>query len=152
MYSSRNILYFNSVQTQTFHTLYHKQASVLIGAPTGSGKTILAEFGVWNALRTFPERRIVYIAPLKALVKERILDWQEDLARLESKLLHFQEMKSLRMQDLNTCHVFVTTPEKWDSMSRQWPLRAFIQQISLVVIDEIHLLLQSNVDMSLKQL
>ena len=87
LYSSRNILYFNSVQTQTFHTLYHKQSSVLIGAPTGSGKTFLAELGIWNALRTFPERRVVYIAPLKALVRERIHDWQEKFSKIGIKVV-----------------------------------------------------------------
>lgn len=35
--------HFNAVQTQIFHTLYHRNDNVLLGAPTGSGKTIAAE-------------------------------------------------------------------------------------------------------------
>ena len=35
--------FFNSVQTQFFHTLYHTYRNVLLGAPTGSGKTVAAE-------------------------------------------------------------------------------------------------------------
>jgi replicative superfamily II helicase len=31
--------YFNPIQTQLFHTLYHTDYNVLLGAPTGSGKT-----------------------------------------------------------------------------------------------------------------
>lgn len=30
-------LFFNPIQTQIFHTLYHTDVNVLLGAPTGSG-------------------------------------------------------------------------------------------------------------------
>lgn len=33
---------FNAVQTQVFHTMYHTDENVFLGAPTGSGKTIAA--------------------------------------------------------------------------------------------------------------
>ena len=36
--------HFNPIQTQLFHTLYHTDRNVLLGAPTGSGKTL--EFGI----------------------------------------------------------------------------------------------------------
>ena len=32
--------YFNPIQSQIFHALYHTDKNVLLGAPTGSGKTI----------------------------------------------------------------------------------------------------------------
>ena len=32
-----NFLHFNPIQTQAFHTLYHTDGNVLMGAPTGSG-------------------------------------------------------------------------------------------------------------------
>ena len=37
---------FNPIQTQLFHVLYHSDAPVLLGAPTGSGKTIVAEIAL----------------------------------------------------------------------------------------------------------
>ena len=40
--------YFNPIQTQVFHTLYHSDSSVLLGAPTGSGKTIAAELAIFR--------------------------------------------------------------------------------------------------------
>ena len=40
--------YFNPIQTQAFHTLYHSDANVLLGAPTGSGKTIAAELAIFR--------------------------------------------------------------------------------------------------------
>jgi hypothetical protein len=39
--------YFNPVQTQIFHTLYKTEHNALIGAPTGSGKTVAAELAMW---------------------------------------------------------------------------------------------------------
>lgn len=40
--------------------------SVLVAAPTGAGKTVVAEFGVFLAMRQ-PNAKIFYTAPIKAL-------------------------------------------------------------------------------------
>ena len=63
-------------QTQIFHTLYYTDHNVLLGAPTGSGKTIAAELAIFRVFRETPKAKVVYIAPLKALVRERIEDWK----------------------------------------------------------------------------
>ena len=36
--------------------------------------------------------------------------------------------------------VILTTPEKWDGVSRSGQTRNFVQNVALIVIDEIHLL------------
>jgi replicative superfamily II helicase len=43
----RRFEYFNPIQTQVFHTLYETDNNVLLGAPTGSGKTVAAELALW---------------------------------------------------------------------------------------------------------
>lgn len=50
---------------QAFHTLYHTDESVLLGAPTGSGKTISAELAMLRAFSAHPGAKVIYIAPLK---------------------------------------------------------------------------------------
>jgi activating signal cointegrator complex subunit 3 len=45
---------------------------------------------------------------------------------------------------LNKAHVLVTTPEKWDGISRNWQHRNYVQKVSLVIFDEIHLLGQDR--------
>ena len=42
--------HFNPIQTQIFHTLYHTETNVLLGAPTGSGKTIAAEIAMFKVI------------------------------------------------------------------------------------------------------
>lgn len=71
--------YFNPVQTQVFHTLYHTDHNVLLGAPTGSGKTVAAELAMLRVFEKYSGGKCVYIAPLKALVRERIADWRQRL-------------------------------------------------------------------------
>ena len=55
----------NCLPAQAFHTLYHSDESVLLGAPTGSGKTISAELAMLRAFRAHPGGKVIYIAPLK---------------------------------------------------------------------------------------
>jgi ATP-dependent RNA helicase HelY len=46
--------------------------SVLVAAPTGTGKTVVAEFGIWLALQQ--GKRVIYTAPLKALSNQKFRD------------------------------------------------------------------------------
>lgn len=57
--------HFNPIQTQIFHSLYHSDENVLVGAPTGSGKTVAAELAIFRLFREHPTQKAVYIAPLK---------------------------------------------------------------------------------------
>ena len=53
---------FNPIQTQVFTTLYTTSDNVFVGAPTGSGKTVCAEFAILHMLDETPDGRCVYIA------------------------------------------------------------------------------------------
>lgn len=133
--------HFNPIQTQIFHCLYHTDTNVLLGAPTGSGKTIAAEIAIFRVFNVYPTGKVVYIAPLKALVRERIDDWKD---RLESKLgIKVVELTGDVTPDakaIRESRVIVTTPEKWDGISRSWQTREYVKDVALIVIDEIHLL------------
>lgn len=48
--AQRRYQHFNPIQTQLFHVLYHSDESVLLGAPTGSGKTAVAEIAIMRML------------------------------------------------------------------------------------------------------
>ncbi|PHH64830.1 hypothetical protein CDD81_3896 [Ophiocordyceps australis] len=133
--------FFNPMQTQIFHTLYHTPANVLLGSPTGSGKTVAAELAMWWAFRERPGSKVVYIAPMKALVRERVKDWGERLARpLGLRLVELTGDQTPDRRSIEEADIMVTTPEKWDGISRAWQSRGYVRQVSLVIIDEIHLL------------
>lgn len=50
--------HFNPIQTQIFHTLYHTDTNVLLGAPTGSGKTIAAEMAMFRVFNKYPSSKV----------------------------------------------------------------------------------------------
>ena len=133
--------YFNPIQSQIFHTLYYSDKNVLLGAPTGSGKTIAAEIAMFKVFRDYPEGKVVYIAPLKALVRERMDDWRVRLQeKLQKSVVELTGDITPDVKAILKASVIVTTPEKWDAVSRSWQTRSFVQAVRLIVIDEIHLL------------
>lgn len=133
--------HFNPIQTQIFHCLYHTDNNVLLGAPTGSGKTIAAEIAMFRVFNQYPTQKVVYIAPLKALVRERINDWKVRLEeKLGKKVVELTGDVSPDIQAIANASVIVTTPEKWDGISRSWQTRTYVKNVALIIIDEIHLL------------
>lgn len=133
--------YFNPMQTMTFHSLYNTNSSVFVGSPTGSGKTVVAELAIWHAFNEFPGSKIVYIAPMKALVRERVDDWRQRISKnTEHKLVELTGDSLPEAKEIREADIIITTPEKFDGISRNWQTRKFVQQISLVIMDEIHLL------------
>lgn len=136
-----NFSHFNPIQTQIFHCLYHTENNVLLGAPTGSGKTIAAEIAMFRVFREHPGCKVVYIAPLKALVRERIIDWKVRLEeRLGKRVVELTGDVTPDIKIIASASVIVTTPEKWDGISRSWQTRSYVKKVALIVIDEIHLL------------
>merc|ERR1719312_1961599 len=136
-----NFSHFNPIQTQLFHALYHSDKNVLLGAPTGSGKTIVAELAMFRVFKQRPKAKVVYIAPMKALVRERMSDWKKRLEiKLEKKVVELTGDVTPDARAIAGASVIVTTPEKWDGVSRSWQTRNFVQDVALIVIDEIHLL------------
>ena len=48
------------------------------------------------------------------------------------------------MRAVAQASLIVTTPEKWDGVSRSWQTRSYVKSVNLLVIDEIHLLGELN--------
>ena len=137
----RRFQFFNPMQTQIFHALYHTSANILLGSPTGSGKTVAAELAMWWAFREKPGSKVVYIAPMKALVRERVQDWRKRLTQqMGLKLVELTGDNTPDTRTIRNADIIITTPEKWDGISRSWQTRSYVRQVSLVIIDEIHLL------------
>lgn len=133
--------YFNPMQTTVFHTLYNTNENVFVGSPTGSGKTVVAELAIWHAFRDYPGKKIVYIAPMKALVRERVDDWRKRITPVTGdRVVELTGDSIPDSRDIRDSTIVITTPEKFDGISRNWQTRQFVQDVSLVIMDEIHLL------------
>ncbi|CAJ1975360.1 unnamed protein product [Sphenostylis stenocarpa] len=133
--------HFNPIQTQTFHVLYHTDNNVLLGAPTGSGKTISAELAMFRLFNTHPDMKVIYIAPLKAIVRERMSDWQKRLvSQLGKKMVEMTGDFTPDLTALMSANIIISTPEKWDGISRNWHTRSYVTKVGLMILDEIHLL------------
>ncbi|KAJ3669612.1 hypothetical protein LUZ60_011562 [Juncus effusus] len=136
--------HFNPIQTQVFNLLYNTDDNVLVAAPTGSGKTICAEFALLRTYQNSKETgqmRIVYIAPIEALAKERCRDWKEKFeSRLGIRVVELTGETTTDLKLLEKGNVIISTPEKWDALSRRWKQRKLVQQVSLFIVDELHLI------------
>jgi replicative superfamily II helicase len=83
-------------------------------APTGSGKTLAAELALWSTFRDSPRSKVVYIAPLKALVRERVQDWGKRLChQLGRTLVELTGDFTPDLKSLQRADIIITTPEKW---------------------------------------
>ncbi|KAL8850716.1 MAG: hypothetical protein Q9221_004364 [Calogaya cf. arnoldii] len=133
---------FNKVQTQVFSSLYSSNDSVFVGAPTGSGKTICAEFALLRHWATQASGRAVYIAPFQELVDQRLADWQERLSKVAGgkQIVKLTGETTADLKILEKGDVVLATPSQWDVLSRQWQRRKNVQTVQLFIADELHML------------
>ncbi|XP_054088517.1 probable ATP-dependent DNA helicase HFM1 [Zeugodacus cucurbitae] len=148
---------FNAVQSSLLNVLLHTNRSVVLSAPTGSGKTVAFELAIVRMLHDLAHDtnsaqeqctrvtpvKAVYVAPIKALCAERFDDWNRRFKiRLGIECLLITGDSELdELARLHSAQVIITTPEKWDSLTRHWrDCRDVISSIRLFLIDEVHLL------------
>jgi superfamily II RNA helicase len=104
--------------------------SVLVAAPTGSGKTVVAEYAVFLALAE--QRRVFYTTPLKALSNQKFGDFCRRLGREQVGLLTGDN-------SINPdAPVVVMTTEVLRNMIYADPKR--LSGLAFVVLDEVHYL------------
>lgn len=139
----------NRVQSQVYETAMLSPENMLLCAPTGAGKTnvamltILHELGLHrreDGSLNLKEFKIVYVAPMKALVAEMVGNLGSRLKPFGVNVRELTGDLSLSRQQIDDTQVIVTTPEKWDIITRKSGDRTYTQLVKLLIIDEIHLL------------
>ncbi|MEE6210821.1 DEAD/DEAH box helicase [Salarchaeum sp. III] len=134
---------FNEMQSAAAPALLDTAENVVASAPTGSGKTALAELAICRTLRE--NGTAVFIAPLRALTNEKESEWErfEDLGYSVYVVTGERDLNPRRAERAD---VLVMTPEKLDSATRKHdsPRYSFVTDVDLVVIDEVHLLDSEN--------
>lgn len=122
---------------------------VVISLPTSSGKTLIAEFRILQALNQFDHERgwVAYLAPTRALVNQLTRRLRRDFANIKCKVekvspaleIDALEADILREQERDEqFRILVTTPEKFDLMLRNGWEKEIGRPLTLVVVDEAH--------------
>ncbi|WP_165447540.1 DEAD/DEAH box helicase [Rhizobium ruizarguesonis] len=123
--------------------------AVVVSLPTSSGKTLIAQFRMLQALNQFDSDRgwVAYIAPTRALVNQICARLRRDFAPLGivvERLSPALEIDGVEAQllseteDANAFRVVVTTPEKLDMLLRGGWEAKIGRPLTLVVVDEAH--------------
>jgi len=105
--------------------------SVLVAAPTGAGKTIVAEFAVFLAMRE-PNAKVFYTAPMKALSNQKFQELVEEYG---------PESVGLLTGDTNVnsrARIVVMTTEVLRNML--YADSDLLTDLAYVVMDEVHYL------------
>lgn len=158
---------FNHFQSEMVKWMYDTDDNVVVSAPTGAGKStifeiamakfftmdLLAQDATMSSHQTHAlskARKIVYIAPSKALCEERYDDWSRRLQDLQlgikvAMITGDSADPGLSFGDLASAHLVISTPEKWDSMTRRWQENFYLMaSVKLLLVDEVHLLGESD--------
>jgi activating signal cointegrator complex subunit 3 len=117
-------------------------------APTGAGKTNIAMITVLHEIGQHlkygvlqkDEFKIVYVAPMKALAAEMTSAFSRRLAPLGVVVKELTGDMQLTKRELEETQMIVTTPEKWDVITRKSNDMALATLVKLLIIDEVHLL------------
>src|SRR5437016_14232501 len=114
--------------------------SILVSAPTASGKTLIAILAIIKHLLG-KRGKIVYLSPLKALASEKFSEFKKlgsiDFGRKIRVEISTGDF-DLTDKNLGKNDILVLTNEKMDSVIRHGA--EWINDISLVIADEVHLL------------
>ena len=142
----------NYIQSRIYKRAIGSDKSLLICAPTGAGKTNIALLTMLREIMKYPlsdgsgfdtsKFKIIYVAPIKALVQEVVENFSKKLSRPPYDLV-VEELTGdhqLDQKQISRAQLIVCTPEKWDIVTRKSLDRLYTKLVRLVIFDEIHLL------------
>lgn len=105
----------------------NRDTSVMVTAPTGAGKTVIAEYAVEKCLRE--NRRVIYTAPIKALSNQKYRDFYAEYGEKIGIVTGDVVLNPHAQVLLMTTEIFRNTI--FDNIER-------LQDVSYVIFDEIH--------------
>jgi helicase len=115
--------------------------NLVLSSPTASGKTLIAELCAMNHIMEH-RGKVVYLTPLRALAWEKYENFQKysslEKSRGQNIRIGISTGDTERSSYLPNNDVLITTNEKCDSLLRN--RNPWMDQVSLVIADEIHLI------------
>ena len=105
----------------------NRDTSVIVTAPTGAGKTVIAEYAVEKCIQE--DRRVIYTAPIKALSNQKYRDFYAEYGEKIGIVTGDVVLNPYAQVLLMTTEIFRNTI--FDDIER-------LQDVSYVIFDEIH--------------
>lgn len=122
--------------------------TVVVNLPTSSGKTLIAEFRILQALNQFSDQNgwVVYTVPTRALVNQIYIRLKKDFSQAPLSLkvekmsgaLEIDAFEENLISEQADFNILVTTYEKLGLLIRQGIEKKLGRPLSLVVVDEAH--------------
>ncbi len=133
---SKNITELRPAQVKAIGAGLLEGKNLLVCTPTASGKTLIAELAMLSSVLS-GKGKAIYIVPLKALASEK---YREFTARYKDVAKIALSIGDTDASDgyLENYDIILTTSEKLDSLLRHHT--PWISKVATIVIDEIHLL------------
>ena len=117
-----------------------KGKSLLVSAPTASGKTLIAILAMISFLSK-NKGKVIYLSPLRALAAEKFLEFKKlEKLSIGNKIkvgISTGDFENVEKK-LEKNNILILTNEKMDSIIRKGV--EWIDEIGLVISDEIHLI------------
>jgi ATP-dependent DNA helicase len=135
-YLANGIVELYPPQAECIRTGILDGKNLLVSIPTASGKTLIAEMAMHTHIAN--KGKCLYIVPLKALASEKFDEFANKGIRIGIATGDFDR----RDDSLGKNDIIVATSEKVDSLLRN--SARWIRDITLLVIDEIHLIDSEN--------
>ena len=145
---------FNPIQSKVLPYALNDDGNMLVCAPTSAGKTNVALLSILKTISDYRDPgtgmidrskfKVVYIAPMKALVSEITGNLSIKLKSLNITVKELTGDVHLSKSQIEETQIIISTPEKWDIITRKAGERLFVEQVKLVIIDDIHLLSDSR--------
>ncbi len=107
----------------------------VVAAPTASGKTLIAEMAMIRSV-IWDGKKTLYIAPMRALVREKYEDFRRDYPFLKVAM-SVGDLDALDRWLADYDVIFAST-EKLDSLIRHG--LGWIDRIGCIVVDEVHMM------------
>jgi len=134
----KGIVSFTPPQIEALRSGVLDGINVVVSAPTASGKTLIGELALINAV--LRGKKGIYTSPLKALAYEKYQEfrfWEKYGFRIGISMGDY-EVTEEELKRLENYDIIVTTYERLDSIMRRRPL--LMNNIGTIVIDELHML------------
>lgn len=131
---------FNPVQSAIFG-IFDKECNAIVAAKTSAGKTICAEMFMAHEVRK-RGGKAMYLAPLRALAKEKIDDWTDPNHHFGDLNLSIctgdYRLTPERKKELEKSNVIMMTSEMLNSRCRNYKSENnnWLKEIGTIVVDE----------------